>query len=305
MNQMKQRTISALIAVAVVGVAMAVPARSSRAEPAADDCPNSRAARRRRKPLVLPYGPVDQSPLLAPGAATEKAKEAREVAPSKPQPASRPMPEPKAEPPAEPLVRTATPLPYVPMPLQGLAPAAHRTGAGTCRCVIEPEPEPSIDRDAGQQPAAPPQHEAGEQNGRPSMEAAASADDPGAAATSDLRPSMLALVAAALVLAAVIVRKVFKLFTVRRLRRRRSLLRSDWEAAGETPAPVVSAFADMVALHHADVDPDATRLADFSRMPAASRNLSHAIAERDIEIGDIEATLQRLVRDLWRDCAPQ
>ena len=82
---------------------------------------------------------------------------------------------------------------------------------------------------------------------------------------------MLALVAAALVLAAVIVRKVFKLFTVRRLRRRRSLLRSDWEAAGETPAPVASAFADMVALHHADVDPDATRLADFSRMPAASR----------------------------------
>ena len=306
MNQMKQRTISALIAVAVVGVAMAVPARSSRAEPAADDCleqPSGAAPQGSHW-----YYRTDRSTnrrcwRLAPQ--REKAKEAREVAPSKPQPASRPMPEPKAEPPAEPLVRTATPLPYVPMPLQGLpAPAAQIEPEPAPAAAIEPEPEPSIDRDAGQQPAAPPQHEAGEQNGRPSMQAAASADDPGAAATSDLRlEHMLALVAAALVLAAVIVRKVFKLFTVRRLRRRRSLLRSDWEAAGETPAPVASAFADMVALHHADVDPDATRLADFSRMPAASRNLSHAIAERDIEIGDIEATLQRLVRDLRRVAA--
>jgi hypothetical protein len=38
-------------------------------------------------------------------------------------------------------------------------------------------------------------------------------------------------------------------------------------------------------------------------MPGISRNLSRAIAERDVEIGDIEATLQRLVHDLRRAAA--
>jgi hypothetical protein len=190
------------------------------------------------------------------------------------------------------------------MALQGLpAPAAQIEPEPAPAAAIEPEP--SIDRDAGQQPAAPPQHEAGEQNERTSMEAVASADDPGAAATSDLRlEHMLALVAAALLLAAVIVRKVYKLFAVRRLRRRRrSLLRSHGEAASAAPAPLPSAFADMMAVHHAELDPDAARFDNIARMPAASRNLSHAIAERDIEIGDIEATLQRLVHDLRRVAA--
>ena len=300
MNQTKTRTISALVMIAIAGAAVAATARSSHAEPAADDCLS--------QPSGAPpqgshwYYRTDRSTnqrcwyLKA-----KEAKEAKEVARPKPQPSSKPISEPKAEPPAEPVVRTATPVPYVPLSLQSLpAPAAAIEPEPTPAAAIEPEPAPSID----QQPATPPQREAGEQNDQPSMEAVASADDPGAAATSGLRLGpMLALVAAALALAAVIVRKVFKLFTVRRLRRRRSVLRSDWEAAGATPVPVASAFADMVAVHHADLDPDATRLADFAGMPAASRNLSRAIAERDIEIGDIEATLQRLVHDLRRVAA--
>ena len=307
MNQMKQRTISALIMVAAVGVAVAAPTRSGRAEPAAADCLSEPGG-------TAPQGShwyyrTDRSAnrccwYLAPQ--REKAKEAREVAPSKPQPPSRPIPEPKAEPPAQPLVRTATPVPFVPMPSQSLpAPAAAIEPEPAPAAAIESEPAPSIDRDADRQPAAPPQHEAGEQNGRPSMEAAASADDPGAAATSDLRlEHMLALIAAALLLAALTVRKVFKLFAVRRLRRRRrSLLRSQWQEAGAAPAPLPSAFADMMAVHHAELDPDAARFDNIARMPAASRNLSRAIAERDIEIGDIEATLQRLVHDLRRVAA--
>jgi hypothetical protein len=305
MNRMHKRTMSALIAVAVVGVAMAVPARSSRAEPAADDCLS--------QPSGAPpqgshwYYRTDRSTnrrcwRLAPK--REDAKEAREVAPAQPQPASRPMPEPKAEPPAEPVVRTATPLPYVPMPVQGLAaPAAQLEPEPAPAAAIESEPAPSIGRDADQQPAAPPQRAAVQQHDRPSMEPVASAEDPGAGAPFDIRlEHMLALFAAALALAAIIVRKVFKLFTARQLRRRRSLLRSHREEDASA-APVPSAFADMVAVHHADVDPDATRLADFTRMPAASRNLSRAIAERDIEIGDIEATLQRMVHDLRRAAA--
>jgi hypothetical protein len=304
MNQTKTRTISALVMIAIAGAAVAATARSSHAEPAADDCLS--------QPSGAPpqgshwYYRTDRSTnqrcwyLKA-----KEAKEAKEVARPKPQPSAKPISEPKAEPPAEPVVRTATPVPYVPLPLQSLpAPAAAIEPEPAPAAAIEPEPAPSIDRDADQQPATPPRREAGEQNDRPSMAAVASADDPGGAVTSGLRlEHMLALIAAALALAAVIVRKVFKLFTVRRLRRRRSLLRSDWEAASETPVPVAAAFADMVAVHHADLDPDATRLADFSRMPAASRNLSRAIAERDIEIGDIEATLQRLVHDLRRVAA--
>jgi hypothetical protein len=304
MNQMKQRTISALIMVAAVGVAVAAPTRSGRAEPAAADCLSQPGG-------TAPQGShwyyrTDRSAnrrcwYLAPQ--REKASEAREVAPSKPQPPSRPIAEPKAEPPAQPLVRTATPVPFVPMPSQSLpAPAAAIEPEPAPAAAVEPEPAPSIDQDADRQPAAPPQHEAGEQNERTSMEAAASADDPGAAVTSDLRlEHMLALVAAALLLAAVIVRKVYKLFAVRRLRRRRrSLLRPHGEAAS---APVPSAFADMMAVHHAELDPDAARFDNIARMPAASRNLSRAITERDVEIGDIEATLQRLVHDLRRVAA--
>ena len=137
MNQMKHRTISALIAVAVVGVAMAVPARSSRAEPAADDCleqPSGAAPQGSHW-----YYRTDRSTnrrcwRLAPQ--REKAKEAREVAPSKPQPASRPMPEPKAEPPAEsrrPHRHAAALCPDAVTGPSGTG-RSNRTGAGTCRC---------------------------------------------------------------------------------------------------------------------------------------------------------------------------
>ena len=236
MNQMKQRTISALIAVAVVGVAMAVPARSSRAEPAADDCleqPSGAAPQGSHW-----YYRTDRSTNRRCWRLAPQRERRRRRGRSRRQNRSRLLGRCPSRRRSRPPNRSSAPPRRCPMSRCRYRAFRHRplrrTGAG-CRAAIEPEPEPSIDRDAGQQPAAPPQHEAGEQNGRPSMEAAASADDPGAAAASDLElEHMLALVAAALVLAAVIVRKVFKLFTVRRLRRRRSLLRSDWEAAGET-----------------------------------------------------------------------
>jgi hypothetical protein len=173
---------------------------------------------------------------------------------------------------------------------------------------IEPESAPASDRAADEQLEMRPQREEGEQVDKPLIGPVPTAADLAAGATSNIKfEHMLALVAAALALAAGMVRQVFKLFAVRRLRRRRSALRSQWEAASATRAPVSSAFANMVSVvRHADVVHDpvaATRSADIARQPASRRDPSHDIAEYGVEDRCIEESLQRLLHDLRRAAA--
>src|SRR5262249_9039263 len=155
----------------------------------------------------------------------------------------------KAEPPAELIARTAEPVPDVPMQLQSLP---------TSAAPIEPQSAPTSDRGADEQLKMRPQREQGEQVDKPLITPVPTAADPAAGAASNIRFEHIpALVAAALALAAVIIRKVFKLFLVRRLRRRRSALRSQWEAVSATRAPVSPASANMVsAVRYADVVDD-------------------------------------------------
>jgi hypothetical protein len=295
---MAKRTILTLIIVAILGAAVAVPARSSRAEAAADDClsePNGAPPQGSHWYYRTDRSTSRRCWYLGPQ--REKVKEVRDVAPPKPRPSSRPISELKAEPPAEPIARTAEPVPDVPMQLQSLP---------TSAAPIEPESAPASDRGADEQLETRPQREEGEQVDKPLIRPVPTATDLAAGATSNIRlEHMLALVAAALALAAVIVRKVFKLFVVRRLRRRRSALRSQWEAASATRAPVSSAFANMVAaVRHADVVHDpvaATRSADIARKPAGRRDPSHDIA--GIEDRCIEESWRRLLHDLRRAAA--
>ena len=288
---MAKRAIWTLITVAIVAAAVAVPARSSRAEPAADDCLS--------EPSDTPpqgshwYYRTDRSTsrrcwYLAPQ--REKTKEAREVAPPKPRPSSRPISERKAERPAEPIARASEPVPDVPMQLQSLPTAA---------APIEPAPSPAAARGADEQLETRPQRDEGEQVATPLTTAVPAAADPAAGATSDIKPEhLLALLAAALALAGMIVRKVVKFFVVRRLRRRRSTLRSQWEAERE--------FANMAsAVRHADVvhEPVAATRADVARKPAMSRDPSRDIAESGLEDPDIEESLERLLHNLRRAAA--
>jgi hypothetical protein len=174
-------------------------------------------------------------------------------------------------PPAEPIAGAAEPVPDVPMQLQSLWAAA---------APIASEPALSSNRGAGQQSEMQPQREQGEQVDEPSARPVPTAADQAADATSNVRfEHMLALAAAALALAAVIARKVFKLFAVRWLRRRRSALRSQWDAVSATRAPVPSVFANTIAAgRHADVAHDpvgATRSAHIARIEESLRLLLH------------------------------
>jgi hypothetical protein len=269
---MAKRGVLALITVAIVAAAVAVPARSSRAEPAADDCLSEPNGAPRQGSHW--YYRTDRSAgrrcwYLAPQ--REQAKVAREVAPPKPRPSSRPISEMKAEPSAE-------PVPEVPVQLQSLpTPAA----------PIELAPAAASARGADEPLETRPQRDEGEQVATPSTTPVPAAVDPAADGPFDIKPEhLLALIAAALALAGVIVRKLVNLLVVRRLRRRRFALRSQWEATRAT------AIADMAsAVRHADAD----------RQPAISHD--HDIAEHGIEDPDIEESLQRLLHNLRRAAA--
>jgi hypothetical protein len=277
---MAKRTILALI-VAILGAAVAVPARSSCAAAAADDClsePNGAPPQGSHWYFRTDRSASRRCWYLRPH--REKNKEMTEVAPPKPRPSSRPISELKAEPPAEPIAGTAEPPPNVPVQLQGLP---------TSVAPNESEPASTSDRGADEQLEMRSQREDGEQVDKPLISPVPAADDLAVGATSNIRfEHMLALVAAVLALAAGMVRQVFKLFVVRRLRRRRSALRREWEAASATRAPVSSAFADMVpVVRHVVHDPvAATRFADIARRPASHRNPSHDIAEYGLTFGD-------------------
>jgi hypothetical protein len=161
-------------------------------------------------------------------------------------------------------------------------------GLPTSVAPIESEPASANDRGANEQLEMRSQREDGEQVDKPLISPLPAAADLAVGASNIRFEHMLALVAAVLALAAGMVRQVFKLFVVRRLRRRRSALRREWEAASATRAPVSSAFADMVpVVRHVVHDPvAATRFADIARRPASHRNPSHDIAEYGLTFGD-------------------
>jgi len=278
---MAKRGVLSLITVAIVAAAVAVPARSSRAEPAAaaDDCLSEPNGAPRQGSHW--YYRTDRSAgrrcwYLAPQ--REQAKVAREVAPPKPRPSSRPISEMKAEPSAE-------PVPEVPVQLQS---------PPTSAAPIEPAPAAASARGADEPLETRPQRDEGEQVATPSTTPVPAAVDPAADARFDIKPEhLLALIAAALALAGVIVRKLVNLLVVRRLRRRRSALRSQWEATRAT------AIADMAsAARHAEVVRD-----PVAAPPAIGRDPSLDIAEHGIEGRDIEESLQRLLHNLRRAAA--
>ena len=114
---------------------------------------------------------------------------------------------------------------------------------------------------------------------------------------------MLAYVAAALALV-MIVRKVFRLFAVRRLRWRRMALREQWNEelrATRRGEPVSPAFADMVAApgpaQHRRKLVAVPRIAEIARPPADEWDPDH-----DIEALDAEESLQQFL-PRWRRVA--
>ena len=219
-----ERAILAVIAVAILGVAVAMPARSIRAEPAATDCLT--------EPTGAPpqgshwYYRTDRSTgtrcwHLKP----QRDKGKGELAVSKPRPSSGPIAEPKVEPPAEPIARVAEPVAEVPA-LQSLWAAA---------APIASEPPLSSEQGAAEQSEIQPPHEQGRQADEPSATSVLSVADPPAGAISNTRLATLALVAAALALAAIW------------LQRRRSALRRQRVAASAASAPEPSDFAERSA----------------------------------------------------------
>jgi hypothetical protein len=231
-----ERAILAVIAVAILGVSVAMPARSIRAEPAATDCLT--------EPTGVPpqgshwYYRTDRSTgtrcwHLKP----QRDKGKGELAVSKPRPSSEPIAEPKVEPPAEPIARVAEPVAEV-SALQSLWAAA---------APIASEPPLSSEPGAAEQSEIQPPHEQGRQADEPSATSVLSVADPPAGAISNTRLATLALVAAALALAAVIALKVLKLFFVRWLQRRRSALRRQRVATSAASAPEPSDFAERSA----------------------------------------------------------
>jgi hypothetical protein len=296
---MPRRTIVALTIVAVLGAAAAAPARPSRAEPAADDClsaPNRVPSQGSRWYYRTDRSTSRRCWYLGPQ--REKATEMREVAPAKPRPTSRAISEPKAEPPTEPIARRAEPVPDVPMQLQS---------PPTSAAPVESEPAPARDQATGEQSEMRPQAEAGEQVDKPSIMPIPTADDPAAGASDTKFEHMLILVALALALSAGMVRQVFKLLVVQRLRRRRSALRSQWEAASAMHAPALPELGNLTSPgRRADVVHDRVAAAhsdDIARKPAHRRDPSHDVAEHGIEDHSIEESLQQLLHDLRRAAA--
>ena len=226
-----------MTAAAILGAAIAMPARSTRAEPAVTDCLTEPIGA--APPGSHWYYRTDRSTgtrcwHLKP----RRDKGQEELAVGTPRPSSGPIAEPKVEPPA--IAGVAEPVAEVPT-LQSVWAAA---------APIAAEPPSSIEQGAAEQSQMQPPHEQERQADEPSATAVLSVA--AADAISNTRLVTLALVAAVLALAAVIALKVFELLFVRWLQRRRSALRRQGRAASVASAPEPS-FLDRSA-HIAQVE---------------------------------------------------
>jgi hypothetical protein len=319
-----------LVAVAILGAVVAVTARASRAEPAADACLS--------KPNAMPpqgshwYYRSDRTTnrrcwYLAP--LREKASEA--VSPRR-RLSARSASRPTAEPPAEALAPANGPM---------LAAAASRPGLATSTVSTDPEPPPASPRPADgtvlaaavpwlglpastastdPEPASASPRPADEpstklaQNDLTSTSSFPTAADPAAETSMISSEDERALIAIALAIAVIVVRKLVRLLAVRRLRRRRQELRAQWEGGAAAsgvrariePEP---AFATAMGIGSVDDADDVhsppalpPRPIDFPRRPVALRATNYDLDDHAVEDPDIEQSLQRLLAD-WRRAA--
>ena len=289
----KRKIFWVLVIVAILGAVVAVTARSSRAEAAVDDCLS--------KPNAPPpqgshwYYRSDRASNRRCWYLGPQGEKVSQAASPRQRPAAKPAPQPTAEPPVEAIVGANEPMPAAPVPWLGLP---------TSIAAVERKPALTSDSDADEPSETRPRED------MPLIWPVLTAADLGAAEVSTVKADhMLALAAAALALAAMIVRKIFKLFTVRRLRRRRSALRAQWDGAASASgarAPVAPAFAATPAAAHpvggVHNRPAAPRLVELARQPATRRNPNHDFDDHAIEDPEIEESLRRLLHD-WRRAA--
>jgi hypothetical protein len=281
------------VIVAILGAVVAVTARSSRAEAAVDDCLS--------KPNAPPpqgshwYYRSDRASNRRCWYLGPQGEKVSQAASPRQRLAAKPAPQPTVEPPVEAIVGANEPMPAVPVPWLGLP---------TSIAAVERKPALPSDSDADEPSETRPRED------MPLIWPVLTAADLDAAEASTVKADhMLALAAAALALAIMIVRKIFKLFTVRRLRRRRSALRAQWDGAARASgvrAPVAPAFAATPAaarpvggVHNR---PAAPRLVELARQPARRRNPYHDFDDHPIEDPEIEESLRRLLHD-WRRAA--
>jgi hypothetical protein len=283
----KRKIFSVLVIVAILGAVVAVTARSSRAEAAVDDCLS--------KPNAPPpqgshwYYRSDRASNRRCWYLGPQGEKISQAASPRQRPAAKPAPQP-VEPPVEAIVGANEAMPAAPVPWLGLP---------TSIAAVERKPALTSDSDADEPSETRPRED------MPLIWPVLTAADLGATEASTVKADhMLALAAAALALAAILVRKIFKLFTVRRLRRRRSALRAQWDGAASASgarAPVAPAFAATPAPAHPN-PPAAPRLVELARQPATRRNPNHDFDDHAIEDPDIEESLRRLLHD-WRRAA--
>ena len=292
----KQMTVLASAILAILVAAMALPVRLHHAQAAADNC--------LAKPNAAPpqgshwYYRVNEVGnrrcwYLAP----EGAKPRQAWSP-KPRPTPNPPPKPASRPKA-----TAT-----------AATSAHFVARETDPTATVSMLSPALPTSANAVDGEPASASNGAAGGAaateddmpliwPVVSAAefASAEQPPGLAVR-LEP-MLAYVAAALAII-MIVRKVFRLFAIRRLRRRRLALREQWNQelrATHSCEPVSPAFADTVAAprpaQHRRKLVAVPRTAEIPRPPADDHDPDHAI-----EALSVEESLQQLLHG-WRRAA--
>jgi hypothetical protein len=288
----KRKIFWVLVIVAILGVVVAVTARSSRAEAAVDDCLS--------KPNTPPpqgshwYYRSDRASNRRCWYLGPQGEKVSQAASPRQRPAAKPAPQP-VEPPVEAIVGANEPMPAAPVPWLGLP---------TSIAAAERQPALTRDSDADEPSETRPRED------MPLIWPVLTAADLDAVEASTVKADhMLALAAAALALAVMIVRKIFKLFTVRRLRRRRSALRAQWDGAASASgarAPVAPAFAATPAaarpVRGVHNRPAAPRLVELARQPATRRNPNHDFDDHPIEDPEIEESLRRLLHD-WRRAA--
>ena len=293
----KRMTVFVLAILAILVAAMALPVRLHYAQAAADNC--------LAKPNAAPpqgshwYYRVDEVGNRRCWYLAPKGAKLRQVWSSpKPQPAPNPPPKPASRPKATATAATSA---------QSVARETDPTATVSMLSPALPTSANAVDGELASASNGAAGGPAATEDDMPliwpvlsATELASAERPPGLAAR--LEP-MLAYVAAALAII-MIVRKVFRLFAIRRLHRRRLALREQWNQelrATHSCEPVSPAFADTVAAprpaQHRRKLVAVPRTAEIPRPPADDHDPDHAI-----EALGVEESLQHLLHG-WRRAA--
>jgi len=293
----KRMTVFVLAILAILVAAMALPVRLHYAQAAADNC--------LAKPNAAPpqgshwYYRVDEVGNRRCWYLAPKGAKLRQVWSSpKPQPAPNPPPKPASRPKATATAATSA---------QSVARETDPTATVSMLSPALPTSANAVDGELASASNGAAGGPAATEDDMPliwpvlsAAELASAERPPGLAAR--LEP-MLAYVAAALAII-MIVRKVFRLFAIRRLHRRRLALREQWDQelrATHSCEPVSPAFADTVAAprpaQHRRKLVAVPRTAEIPRPPADDHDPDHAI-----EALGVEESLQHLLHG-WRRAA--